>query len=93
MEPTQKYSLAEIKGCIDFLRNDKKISQEKIEGMDILADSIDDFKQYNDLSETEKSAMRRKAHRELAGERAIEKMAAQKEKEARKKKKLEKIGK
>ncbi len=45
MKPTQIYSLAEIKGCIDFLRNDKKISQEKIDGMDILAGLIESFKE------------------------------------------------
>ena len=93
MNPTQKYSLAEIKGCIDFIRADKKVSQEKIDGMYMLANMIDHFKHFNGLPEAEKSVMRRNAHREMAGERAIEKMAAQEAKEDRKKKRLEKMAK
>jgi hypothetical protein len=53
MKETEKYSLAEIRACIDFIRNKTKISQEAIEGMELLAEVIDEFKKVNDLTEAD----------------------------------------
>jgi hypothetical protein len=93
MKPPKRYTLADIQELIDLLRNDKKLSQEKIDGMDFLVKSFEAFENINDMSEDKKSAICRGVNRWWDREKAIEKMSAQVAKEARKKKRLEKTGK
>jgi len=93
MKPPRRYTVSDIKGCIDFLRNDKEISQEKIAGMDFLVVAIETFEKIDDQPEAESKALCRNAHREWDRNKALEKMTAQEAKEARKRKKLEKMDK
>ena len=93
MKPPKRYTVAEIKGFVNFLRNDKEISQEKMAGMDFLVEAIVTLERFDDLPEAKEKALCRNVHRWWDREKSLEKMAAQEAKEARKKKRLERVSK
>jgi len=93
VKPPKRYTVADIKDCVDLLRDDKEISQEKIAGMDFLVQAIDTFEKFDDMPEAEMKVRCRNAHREWDREKVLEKMAAQEAKKARKRKRLAKTDK